>query len=299
MSDDRSLIPDTSHKIPDNFGGLPAAYSKYRTSSITILPIPFDRSSSWMKGSAKGPRAIINASKNMELYDIETGSEVYRNGIHTAKEITARTSRSMVDKVRSGVRKCLRDEKFVVVLGGEHTVSLGSIMAHHEQFKNLSILHLDAHSDMRDSYEGNRYSHACVMARVKDFNDHIISAGIRSMDSSELKNINRNNIVYAPDMQKSGDWIKKVCGKLHRNVYITIDLDVLDPSIMPSTGTPEPGGLGWYDVIDLCEAVSKGKNIVGFDVVELCPSKNPAPDFLAAKLIYKLLSFKFRSPRLK
>jgi agmatinase len=298
MSDKR-LIPGTHKKIPDNFGGLPAAYSRYRTSSIVILPVPFDKTSSWMKGSAKGPRAIINASKNMELYDIETGSEVYRNGIYTAGEITAGTSKNMIDNVRSGVGTCLRDEKFVVVLGGEHTVSLGSIMAHHEHFKNLSILHLDAHSDMRDSYEGNSYSHASVMARVKDFNDHIISVGIRSMDSSELKNIDRNNIVYAPDMRKSGDWIKKVCGKLHRNVYITIDLDVLDPSIMPSTGTPEPGGPGWYDVIELCEAVSKRKSIVGFDVVELCPSKNPAPDFLAAKLIYKLLSFKFRSPRLK
>jgi agmatinase len=299
MSDKRPMIPGTSKKIPDNFGGLHAGYSKYRTSAVTILPVPFDRTSSWMKGSAKGPRAIISASKNMELYDIETGSEVYRNGIHTAGEIKAGTSEKMIDNVRAGVMRYLRDEKFVVVLGGEHTVSLGSIMAHHEHFKHLSILHLDAHSDMRDSYEGNSYSHACVMARVKDFNDHIISVGVRSMASSELKNINTENIVYAPETRGSKDWIRKVCGKLHRNVYITIDVDVFDPSVMPSTGTPEPGGLGWYDVLDLCEAVSKRKNIVGFDVVELCPSKNPAPDFLAAKLIYKLLSFKFRSPRLK
>jgi agmatinase len=268
MSDNRPLTPNKSKKIPDNFGGLPAAYSKYRTSKITILPVLFDKTSSWMNGSAKGPRAIINASKNMELYDIETGSEVYKNGIHTAKSVTSGTSKTMIDKVCSHVRKHIHDEKFVVVLGGEHTVSLGTIKAHNESFENLSILHLDAHSDLRDSYEGNRYSHACVMARVKDFNNHITSVGIRSMDSSELENINKRNIFYASDIQKSKGWIKKVCGKLGENVYITIDLDVFDPSIMPSIGTPEPGGLGWYEVIDLFETVAKRKNIVGFDVVE-------------------------------
>lgn len=299
MSDQRPVIPETSKKIPDNFGGLPVSHSRYGTAKIVILPVPFDNTSSWMKGSEKGPRAIINASKNMELYDIETGSEVYRNGIYTAGAVSARTSKTMIDKVRSSVEKCMQDEKFIVVLGGEHTVSLGSIMACHNAYKNLSILHLDAHSDMRDAYEGNRYSHACVMARVKDFNDHIISVGIRSMDSSELKNVKKRNVFYASEIQKSKDWIQKVCAKLSRNVYVTIDLDVFDSSIMPSTGTPEPGGLGWYDVTDLLECVSSSKNVVGFDVVELCPSKNPAPDFLAAKLIYKGLSFKFRSPRIK
>lgn len=299
MSDNKTRPLNTSKKIPDNFGGLPAAYTKYSASSIAILPVPFDRTSSWMKGSAKGPRAIINASKNMELYDIETASEVYRNGIHTARPVTAQLSIRMVDKVFSRVRKQLNDGKFTVVLGGEHTVSLGSIRAHHEAFKNLSILHLDAHSDMRDSYEGDRYSHACVMARVIDFNDHIISVGIRSMDSSERGKISRKNIFYASDIQRSRSWINKVCGTLSRNVYITIDLDVFDPSIMPSTGTPEPGGLGWYDIIDLLDRVSMSRTIVGFDVVELCPSTNHAPDFLAAKLIYKLLSFKFRPPHIK
>jgi len=299
MSEHKTKPLNISKKAPDNFGGLPAEFSKYGSSKVTILPVPFDKTCSWMKGSAKGPRAIIIASKNMELYDIETASEVYKNGIHTARELTAGTSKTMIAKVCSGVRQCLHDEKFVVVLGGEHTVSLGSIMAHNELFNDLSILHLDAHSDMRDAYEGNRYSHACVMARVKDFNGRITSVGIRSMDSSELKNISRKNIFYASDIQKSTDWIKKVSANLSRNVYVTIDLDVFDPSVMPSTGTPEPGGLGWYEVMDLLEHVSRSKTIVGFDVVELSPTKNPAPDFLAAKLIYKLLSFKFRSPRLK
>ena len=280
-----------------NFGGLPPEYSSCKNSDIVILPVPFDKTSSWIKGSAKGPQAIINASGNMELYDIETASEVYKKGIHTSKAVISDNSRDMMDKVRKKVGKLLDDGKFAVVLGGEHTVSSGSVKAHAECFDNMSILHLDAHSDMRDSYEGDKYSHACVMARAKEITGNIVSVGIRSMDSSELKNIDRNKIFYAPDICKSKGWIKKAAGKLSGNVYITIDLDVFDPSIMPSTGTPEPGGLGWYEVIDLLEYVSKNKNIVGFDVVELCPNKNnAAPDFLAAKLIYKLLSFKFASP---
>jgi len=249
--------------------------------------------SSYVKGSDKGPRAIITASRNMELYDIETGAEVYTKGIHTAKPVVSKDSKGMVDKVQKKVRDLLEDNKFVVTLGGEHMVSLGPVRAHAGHFSDLSILHLDAHSDMRDSYEGDSYSHACIMARAKEITENIVSVGIRSMDSSELKNIKPENMFYASDIYNTKEWIGKVAEKLTEHVYVTIDLDVFDPSIMPSTGTPEPGGLGWYDVIDLLEIVSKKKNIVGFDVVELCPSKNPAPDFLAAKLIYKLLSFKF------
>jgi agmatinase len=275
---------------------LPVTYSSYKNSSVLVLPVPFDKTSSWIKGSDKGPQAIINASRNMELYDIETDSEVYKEGIHTAKAITAANAQTMVDKVRQQVSRALRDKKFVVILGGEHTVSLGTIQAHAEFFNNICILHLDAHSDLRDSYEGDKYSHACIMARVKEITENIISVGIRSTDSSELKNINKQNTFYASDIRKTKDWVRKVVGKLSKNVYISIDLDVFDSSIMPSTGTPEPGGLGWYEVLDLLEIVSKNKNIVGFDVVELCPSKNDkSPDFLAAKLIYKLLSLKFAS----
>jgi agmatinase len=283
-----------SNKPPYNFGGLPVKYSAYKNSNILVLPVPFDKTSSWIKGSDKGPQAIITASRNMELYDIETCSEVYKKGVHTAKAITAVNARTMVDKVRQKVSNALMDKKFVVILGGEHTVSLGTIQAHAAFFNNFSILHLDAHSDMRDSYEGDKYSHACIMARAREITENIVSVGIRSTDSSELKNINKQNTFYASTIHHSKTWIKQVIKKLSQNVYITIDLDVFDSSIMPSTGTPEPGGLGWYGVLDLLEIVSKNKNIVGFDVVELCPSKsNMAPDFLAAKLIYKLLSLKF------
>lgn len=280
-------------KILHNFGGLPQEFSNYRDSKIVVLPVPFDKTSTWIKGSDKGPDAIISASKNMELYDIETNSEVYKKGIYTAKEITTRNSMKIIDKVYRRVKNLLKDKKFIIILGGEHTVSLGSIKAHGGFFNDLSILHLDAHSDMRDSYEGDKLSHACVMMRAKEMVEKIISVGIRSMDSSELKNIQRHRIFYAEEIYKSRNWIKKVTQRLSKNVYITIDLDVFDPSIMPSVGTPEPGGLGWYQVLDLLKSVSGNKNIVGFDVTELCPSKNKAPDFLTAKLIYKLLSYKF------
>ncbi len=276
-----------------NFGGLPLKYSSYKNSKIVILPVPFDKTSTWIRGSAKGPRAIINASENMELYDIETGYEVYRQGIHTAKEIISEKSDKMVGKVYKKTCKILDDDKFVAVLGGEHTVSLGSIKAHAEHFTDLSILHLDAHSDRRDSYKGNKYSHACVMARAAEITDNIVSVGIRSMDASELRAINREKVFYASDIRNSNSWTGRVLKKLSKNVYVTLDLDVFDPSIMPSTGTPEPGGLDWYEVLGLLEKVSDKKNIVGFDVVELCPSKNAAPDFMAAKLIYKLLSLVF------
>jgi agmatinase len=284
----------SSNNLPFNFGGLPQKYSSYKNSGIVIVPVPFDKTSTWIKGSAKGPPAIINASRNMELYDIETDSEVYRLGIHTAPGVKAVSSSAMVSAVYKKIKKLILDDKFAVILGGEHTVSIGAIKAHAEHFHNMSILHLDAHADMRESYEGSRYSHACVMARAKEITDRIISVGIRSMDSSELDNIDRDNIFLASDMRKSTGWIKNVLKKLTKNVYVTIDLDVFDSSIMPSTGTPEPGGSGWYEVLDLIEHVTERKNIVGFDVVELCPSKNNvAPDFLAAKLIYKLLSFRF------
>lgn len=282
-------------KTPDHFLNIPPEFTGYGSSGIVILPVPFDKTSTWIKGADKGPKAIIEASQIMELYDIETGSEAYRRGIHTEKGIIASSSELMVEDVYKKVKKLIDDKKFAVVLGGEHSVSIGAIKAHSSMFEDLSVLHLDAHSDARDSYKGSKYNHACVIARAKEAVKNIVSVGIRSMDSSELNYIDPSRIFYAHDIHNSTGWIKKVLKKLSRNVYITIDLDVFDPGIMPSTGTPEPGGLGWYQVISLLRAVSEKKNIIGFDAVELCPSAdNKAPDFLAAKLIYKLLSYKFR-----
>ena len=279
---------------PYNFGGLEKKFSRYKNSKIVVLPVPFDKTTTWLKGSNKGPRAIIEASRNMELYDIPTDSEVYKKGIFTDQAIKAQSPEAMVNKVYARTKKFLQDKKFAVTLGGEHSVSVGAIKAYAEKFSNLSILHLDAHSDRRDSYEGSIYSHASAMARAQEMVKNIISVGVRSMDSSEIKNVKKDKIFFADDIYNKKDWIRKVTGKLTKQVYITMDLDVFDPGIMPSTGTPEPGGLGWHQVVELLAAVAKNKDIVGFDVVELCPnSHNKAPDFLAAKLAYRLLSYIF------
>jgi len=282
------------NEVPFNFGGLSGEYNRYETSAVVIQPLPFDKTSTWGKGADKGPRAIIDASRNMELYDIETNSEIYEKGIYTAKSINATTPEKLADASYEKIRRYLSDNKFVVSLGGEHSVSAGPIKAHMEKFKNASVLHLDAHSDRRDSYLGSKYNHACIMARVQEWCDSIVSVGIRSMDSSEIEKTKRDLIIYAHEIDQKNEWIDKAIDYLRTDVYLTIDLDVFDSGIMPSTGTPEPGGLSWQQVNELIKKVAARKNIIGFDVVELAPNKyNKAPDFLAAKLIYRILSEKF------
>ena len=279
-----------------NFGDLWGEYSNIRDARIVIIPVPYDRTSTWIKGADKGPTAIIEASANMELYDIETGSEVYRKGIFTADALKVEDllPEDMIEMVSEEVRHYIERGKFTVVVGGEHSVSIGSIKAHVKSSADVTVLQLDAHTDLRDEYNGSKYNHACVMARVREACP-IVQVGVRSMDSSEKEFIDRGRVFFAEDIYSRTGWIDEAVGKLSGKVYVTIDLDVFDPSIMPSTGTPEPGGLLWYEVLRLLKAVSDKKNIVGFDVVELCPNeRNKAPDFLAAKLIYKMLSYKFR-----
>ncbi len=277
-----------------NYGGMPKEYSDIKKAKIVVLPIPYDGTSTWIKGADKGPAAILEASANMELFDIETNSEVYRQGIYTAPAVTeSKSPEKMAEVSYQTAKKIVDNDKFLVTLGGEHSVSYGPIRAYAEKYKNLTILQLDAHSDLRQSYEGSKHNHACIMARAKEL-AHIVQVGIRSQDVSEIKYVDANTIFYAERIRKIKNWQQKVVSCLTENVYITIDLDVFDPSIMPSTGTPEPGGLLWYEVIDLLKLVTEKTNVVGFDVVELCPNKiNKAPDFLASKLIYKILSFCF------
>ena len=277
-----------------NFGYLPEEFSGLDESQIVVVPVPYDKTSTWIKGADKGPSALIEASGNMELYNIETDSSVCEKGIFTDKPVKEdSTPEKMVAAVRKRVEGHISNGKFVVVLGGEHSVTFGSVQAHADRFKNMSVLQLDAHSDLRDEYEGSKYNHACVMARIKEICP-IVQVGIRSMDVSEKENLGKNNVFFAKDIYDNREWMDKAVALLKDNVYITIDLDVFDPAIMPSTGTPEPGGLGWYDVLALLKKVVASRNVVGFDVVELCPSKhNKAPDFLAAKLVYSLLGYKF------
>ena len=279
----------------NSFGYLEDKYAKLENASIVIIPAPYDQTSTWVKGADRGPAAIIEASGNMELYDIETDSEVYLKGIYTAEAVDGRLyPGDMVETVRERVERHIQNDKFTVVIGGEHSVSIGAIRANIEKHPDMTVLQLDAHCDLRDQYEGSQYNHACVMARVKELCP-ILQVGIRSMDSSEKKSLDKDRVLFATDIHSSTDWIGWVVSKLSDKVYITIDLDVFDPSIMPSTGTPEPGGLLWYEVLTLLKTICNSKDLVGFDVVELCPDeRNKSPDFMAAKLIYKLLSYKFR-----
>ncbi len=274
---------------------IPKQYRDPARAKVAIIPVPYDGTSTWGKGANKGPSAIIKASATVENYDIESDSEPYKAGIFTDKPIPGKSSpEKMVEAVEERVSGHLANGKFPIVIGGEHSVSIGAIKAQAKKYKKLTVLQLDAHSDLRDEYHGSRYNHACVMARAKELCP-IVQVGIRSMDISEKPAIDKVRTFFAEDIFGKSDWIDTVTKLLEGDVYITIDLDVFDPSIMPSTGTPEPGGLGWYEVLDLMRLVFHKTNVTGFDVVELCPKEdNKAPDFLAAKLIYKLISYKFR-----
>jgi agmatinase len=277
-----------------NFGNLSPDYSSYKSSKIAIIPVPYDGTSTWIKGADKGPEAIISASAVLDYYDIRTKAEVYKRGIFTDAPILEKKSpEKMASAVKKRISGHIENGKFMVVLGGEHSVSLGSIKAHAQKYKNLSVLQLDAHADMWDSYEGSKYNHACVMARAKDICP-VVQVGIRSLDIAEKKNIDESRIFYAEKMRHQKNWQEDAIKKLTGQVYISIDLDVFDPSVLPSTGTPEPGGLGWYEVLEFLEKVILKKEVVGFDIVELCPNpQEKSSDYLAAKLIYKLLSYKF------
>jgi agmatinase len=281
-----------------NFGGIPEKYTSKEKATIVVLPVPYDGTSTWVKGADKGPEAILQASTNMELFDIETNTEVYKKGIYTAPPITEKSSpEKMVKTVYKEVIKYIEKDKFVVTLGGEHSVSIGAIKAFGINYSDLTVLQIDAHSDLRQKYEGSRYNHACVMARAKEV-CKVVQVGIRSMDKEEMEYVIPANMFYAHNINacKNNEWMHDVVKSLTGNVYITIDLDAFDPAFLPSTGTPEPGGLSWQQINDLLFLVNEKKNIVGFDVAELCP--NPyakASDFLAAKLVYRLLSMKFKS----
>ncbi|MCX6272930.1 MAG: agmatinase [Bacteroidetes bacterium] len=275
------------------YGDIPLEYAR-ETARVVILPIPYDGTSTWIKGADKGPEALLEASANMELYDIETDTEVYLKGIYTAPPVLEKSSpEKMVEAVYRAAGRYVAEGKFVVGLGGEHSVTYGQVKAYFDNFPAMSVLQLDAHTDLRGVYEGSPYNHACVMARVQELCP-IVQVGIRSMDVGEKKRLNPERVFWAHRVHGSQEWWDKAVGLLSDDVFITIDLDVFDPAILPSTGTPEPGGLLWYETLAFLKYVISKKNVIGFDIVELCPSaQSPSSDFLAAKLVYKLLSYKF------
>lgn len=280
--------------IQKTYAGIDEKFASAESSKIVLIPVPYDGTSTWGKGANKGPEAFLHASENMELYDIETDSEVYKQGIYLADAITEDSSpETMVKAVHSIVKETIKRNKFVTMFGGEHSVSIGAIRAFNECFDDLTVLQIDAHADLRKEYGGSKYNHACALHEANE-TTNLIQVGIRSMDASEKTVMNEDNVFFAQDMNQDDYWMDTAVDLMTENVYITLDLDALDPSIMPSTGTPEPGGLLWYETLDFLKKVFEEKNVVGFDIVELCPNDtDKSSDFLAAKLYYKMLGYKF------
>jgi len=278
-----------------NFGGVDPAFPSFEESTFIVLPIPYDLTSTYQSGSRRAPNAILEASSQMELYDEELCKETYLAGIYTLPplESDARGPGEMVHAVRRAVTDILSSNKVPVLLGGEHSISFGAVQAFTEKYPGLSVLQLDAHADLRNYYQCSPYSHASVGRRISEISP-LVQAGIRSMSAEEAAFMKEGKIkTFSADfvLEEHNSW-EKICEHLSGDVYITIDIDVLDPSIMPSTGTPEPGGIYWKDILHLAREVSKRCRVRGFDVVELLPIPGVvAPDFLTAKLIYRIMGY--------
>jgi agmatinase len=282
-------------KNNQTYAGIDESLAGFEFAKILLQSIPYDGTSTWGKGADRGFEAFLDASENMELYDIETDSEVYTRGVHLLPEITeSETPEAVYNKVLERTRELLQTDKFLTFFGGEHSISIGIIEAFQEKYDGLTVLQLDAHTDLRKEYMGTPYNHACAMHHASQTTD-LVQVGIRSMDSSEKQYLNRDKCYFAEEIHGDNGWMDETISIMENdNVYISIDLDVFDPSIMPATGTPEPGGLLWNETIQYLKKVFALKNVVGFDIVELAPIPgNRASQFLAAKLYYKLLSYKY------
>lgn len=285
-----------------NFGGIDEEqYSSLDAARVLVWPVSYEGTVSYGTGTGAGALAIVDASRNMELYEEETDAEVYKIGIHTLDEFKPRpTPEGMMKGLYEDTKKHIADGKFLCMLGGEHSISAPVIQAHAEKYHNLSVLQIDAHADLRDTYDGTPHSHASIMARVvKDMRLPSVQVGIRSISAEEAISLDSGlptKIFWAKDVVGKTDWIDNAVNSLTDNVYLTIDIDGLDPSLVPTTGTPEPGGLGWYETLALIRKTAEKKNIIGMDLVEYSYVEGlDSPAFLCAKLIYKSLAYIFKN----
>ncbi len=277
------------------YAGIPAKYAQKEKSKVVLTSVPFDGTSTWGKGADKGYKAFMNASENMELYDIETHSEPYLEGVYVDAPVEVKdcSPEKMVEIVYKRVQKQLKWNKLLTYFGGEHSISIGILRAFAKKHKKLTVVQLDAHTDLRQEYQGTKYNHACALAEAQRYTN-LIQVGIRSMDICEKPYLQKEKVYFAHQIMDNDYWMEEALKKMTNTVYITLDLDVFDSSLMPSTGTPEPGGMQWYQVLQFLRMIFRRKEVVGFDIVELAPGKeNKAPDFLAAKLYYKMLAYYF------
>ena len=274
----------------DHFLDMDDEFLQLESAAYVLLSVPYDGTSTFVKGADKGPQAILDASDSLELYDIQYDIDASKAGVYTDHhDYDLSTPEAMVKSVYGRVSHFLDMGKRVAMVGGEHSVSVGAIRAMSERFPDLTVLQIDAHADLRDEYHGSPYNHACVMRRAQEC-ARVVQVGIRSVCEEEQCNIVPENIFYAHNIVGRTGWEDEVLERLTGNVYISFDLDGLDPSILPATGTPLPGGLQWYPTLNLLEKVFRARRVVGFDVVELCPQEgNVVSDVLAASLVYKMM----------
>ncbi len=285
------------HTAPLAFGGMMPTMKSFDESRVVILPVPIDRTTSYVSGTRHGPHEILEASSHMELWDEEVGADVHGVGIFTlpAMELPFGEMPAVVDEIKRVAAEILSRDKFLVTLGGEHSITPPLVAAAAARFPGLSVLQIDAHADLRDCYMGTPHNHACAMRRSLEYAP-LTQVGIRSMSTEEAEAAPglKTKIFYDATMRKDPNWIDRVVDSLSGPVYITIDVDGMDPAIMPATGTPEPGGLSWYEILALLRATIAKKPVVACDVVELSPVAGlMAPNFLCAKLIYKILTYRF------
>lgn len=296
-------LRELAWELPHNFLGLDEEASAFESAGVVILPVPYESTTSYGGGTGGGPAAILEASRYIELYDQELDAEPYEAGIATlpALSLTGAGAAAAIAELRSAYDRVLDagPGKFVIVLGGEHSISSVPILAWVDRLTGvrLSVLQIDAHTDLRPEYEGSPYSHASVMARVAQRVD-LVAVGIRALTREErevARAADNIHIFFADDIHAGEAWIDDVLGRLGEQVYISFDVDGFDPSLVPSTGTPEPGGLQWYPVLKLLRRVFAERHVVGADVVELAPIPGlAAPDFLVAKLVYKMVGYRFQ-----
>lgn len=292
------------HGVPLVFGGAMPHMPSFDDASVVVLPIPIDRTTSYVGGTRNGPHEILQASSHMELWDDEMRADVHGVGIFTLPEMELPFGEmgAVVDEIERVAYEVIGRDKFLVTLGGEHSITPPLVSAAARKYGAISLLQIDAHADMRDAYLGTPHSHACAMRRSLQFAT-ITQVGIRSLSTDEAEALThlQTSVFWDFDMRKDPDWIDRVVESLRPNVYISVDVDGLDPAIMPATGTPEPGGLSWPEMTTLLRATAERRTVVAADVVELSPIPGMvAPNFLCAKLIYKLLTYRFANdPRAK
>jgi len=282
-----------------SFGGIPDKYATWKSSSFVVIPFPIDLTTTYVTGTRNGPGAIIEASGHMELFDEENKIEPYRAGIFVSTEIPMLTTGpiAMLKELEKRMKAVMRAGKFPILLGGEHSGTCGAVSALKKKYEDLTILQFDAHADLRDTYLGTQWNHACVGRRIVDSGAKLVQVGVRSISEEEDRFLRKSETVktfYASEVRDNlADVTRGIVSSLSGNVYISIDLDVFDPGIMPAVGTPEPGGLDWFEVVDILRDVMRSDcSIVGFDIMELSPLPGiVAPDFLAAKLCYRMMGW--------